>query len=83
VIVCRQIAIAYSAIKDRQMASLFSNKIAQNSHRLFSNRGLPNGVAYSAIKDCQIAIALISNKRAPNRHRLFSDKNSAKLPAIT
>jgi hypothetical protein len=40
-------------------------------------------VAYSAIKDCQIAIALFSNKRAQNRHRLFSDKNSAKLPAIT
>jgi hypothetical protein len=44
---------------------------------------LPKGVAYSAIKDHQIAIALISNKRAPNRHRLFSDKNSAKSPAIT
>jgi hypothetical protein len=55
----------------------------QNCHHLFSNRGLPNGVAYSAIKDRQIAIALISNKRALNHHRLFSDKNSAKLPAIT
>jgi hypothetical protein len=44
---------------------------------------LPNGVAYSAIKDCQIAIALISDKRALNHHCLFSDKNSAKLPAIT
>jgi hypothetical protein len=44
---------------------------------------LPNGVAYSAIKDCQIAITLISDKRAANRHRLFSDKNSTKLPAIT
>jgi hypothetical protein len=44
---------------------------------------LPNGVAYSAIKDRQIAIALISDKRAPNRHRLFSVKNSTKLPVIT
>jgi hypothetical protein len=43
---------------------------------------LPNGVAYSMIKDRQIAIALISDKRAPNRHCLLSDKNSAKLPAI-
>jgi hypothetical protein len=65
------------------MALLFSDKIAQNCHRLFSNKGLPNGVAYSAIKDCQIAIALICNKRVLNRHRVFSDKNSDKLPAIT
>jgi hypothetical protein len=44
---------------------------------------LPKEVAYSAIKDCQVTIALFSDKRAPNRHRLFSDKNSTKLPAIT
>jgi hypothetical protein len=63
------------------MALLFSNKIAQNRHRLFSNKWLPKGVAYSAIKDHQIAIALISNKRALNPHCLFSDKNSPKLPS--
>jgi hypothetical protein len=51
----------------------FSNKIAQNHHQLFSNMGLPNGVPYSAMKDRQIAIALISDKRAPNRNCLFSD----------
>jgi hypothetical protein len=62
---------------------LFSNKIARNCHRLFSNKGLPNGIAYSAIKDRQISIASISDKRAPNRHHLLSDKNSTKLPAIT
>jgi hypothetical protein len=61
----------------------FSNRIAQNCHRLFSDKGSPNGVAYSAIKDRQIAFALISDKRALNRHCLFSDKNSTKLPAIT
>jgi hypothetical protein len=55
----------------------------QNPHRLFSNKVSPTGIAYSAIKDRQIAIALISNKRAPNRHRLFSDKNSTKLLANT
>jgi hypothetical protein len=32
---------------------------------------LPNGVAYSAIKERQIAIAFFSNTRAPNRNRLF------------
>jgi hypothetical protein len=35
---------------------------------------LLNCIAYSAIKERQIAIVLFSNKRAPNRHRLFSDK---------
>jgi hypothetical protein len=55
----------------------------QKCHCLFSNKGLPNGVAYSVIKDRQIAVALIIDKRAPNRHCLFSDKNSTKLPAIT
>jgi hypothetical protein len=59
------------------MALLSSNKIGQNCHRLFSDKGSPNVVAYSGIKDCQTSIALICNKRAPNHHRLFSDKNSA------
>jgi hypothetical protein len=44
---------------------------------------LPNGIAFSAITDHQITIALFRDKRAPNRHRFISDKNSAKLAAIT
>jgi hypothetical protein len=52
----------------------FNNNRAPNCHCLFSNKCLPNGVNYSAIKEHQIAIVLFSNKRAPNHHCLFSDK---------
>jgi hypothetical protein len=36
---------------------LFSNKRALNRHRLFSDKRLPHRVAYSTIKERQIAIA--------------------------
>jgi hypothetical protein len=49
----------------------FSDKRVLNCYLLFSDKGLPNGVAYSAIKESQIRIAFFSNKRAPNHNRLF------------
>jgi hypothetical protein len=51
-----------------------SNCLLPNRYRFFSDKWLPNGIPYSAIKERQIAIVFYINKRALNCHRLFSNK---------
>jgi hypothetical protein len=41
---------------------MFSNRLLPNRHHLFSDKGPPNGIAYSAIKERQITIAYLAIK---------------------